>query len=765
MTKNFIGIISGAQSPSHGAAAVVAGVNHATPIYDELQANAKYPLTADKRMCIENTVKQLLDNGPHAEDPGLLLGYVQGGKTDTFEHIIGLCCDRGIDVAVLFTKGTNALAKQTLSRLQQDFAPLKPSSNLNQAATVEIHDIMALRKTGLIEANVNKSKLIIVCKKEVNNLKALIKLFKTDCPFMKDKKVLIIDDEADYASRSYKVGKSKTTPKGKVPKCVTQVATIGKQINDFRKLFKYHRVLLVTATPYNLFLQPDGELVLDSKRIKSIRPRFVSLVPVHNAYIGGKQYFDESSDPNSMFSHLYRPLGHDSINLLAGGQGNDEELIFAIGQYLAGTAIRRIQQRAKGLDFKSSMIVHTQIKKVYHNGQANLVNTIMGFLTKPFATGSLPQDVEDMLRQGYDDFAASSQKARNQQLITAPFPTFDDVLDEIQDIFISSNYCVRVVNSDNDVYALLDQSTGELRLDAAVNIFIGGNILDRGVTIRNLLSFVYGRCPLTFQQDTVTQHQRMFGARPLEDMAVTRFYTSPDIYNQLKNVYYLDEYLREQLGSTGTGKPFKVQVLGAASNIRPCAGNKVMVSDIITVKPQMRYFARGIQTGTLRTIGKTIRDIDAQLDAAFQAGTPDANGFIEMAVDDVLVLLEKIKSTYVYGSKYGNAGYRLEPEAQMAILEHCSKSSKGKVWVARRTGRNVSRTKQNGVFTNAPDNGTSDLGPARAKAIDKPVVLMIRQEGKQAYGWRDAPFYWPVLLTQMNTPSALLATRAKNNLP
>ena len=36
MTKNFIGIISGAQAPSHGAAAVVAGVNHATPIYDTL---------------------------------------------------------------------------------------------------------------------------------------------------------------------------------------------------------------------------------------------------------------------------------------------------------------------------------------------------------------------------------------------------------------------------------------------------------------------------------------------------------------------------------------------------------------------------------------------------------------------------------------------------------------------------------------------------------------------------------------------------------
>lgn len=760
MTKFCIYLGNGAPSPSYGALAVAAGVAQpVTPIYDALQVNAKYPLTADKRKCIEDTATQLLDNGPHAEEPGLLLGYVQGGKTDTFEHIIALCFDRGIDIVVFLTKGTNALAQQTKKRFEQDFAPLKPSNNLNQAATVMIEDIMVLRKTGLVKAVVDRSKYIIVCKKEKNNLKALTKLFN-DHPYLKDKKVLIVDDEADYASRSYKIGKSKSTPK-----LVTQVATIGRQINDFRKMLKYHRILLVTATPYNLFLQPDGELILDSKQIKSIRPRFVSLVPVHNAYIGGKQYFDESSDPNSMFSHLYRPLGQDSINLLAGGQGNDEELIFAIGQYLAGTAIRRIQQRAKGLDFKSSMIVHTQIKKVYHNGQANLVNTIMGFLTKPFATGSLPQDVEEMLKLGYDDFAASSQKARNQQLITVPFPTFDDVLDEVQDIFFTSNYCVKVVNSDNDVNTLLDQTTGELKLDAAVNIFIGGNILDRGVTIRNLLSFVYGRCPLTFQQDTVTQHQRMFGARPLEDMAVTRFHTSPDIYNQLKNIYYLDEYLREQLGNTGTGKPFKVQVLRAASNIRPCAGNKVMISDLVAVKPRMRYFARGIQTGSQRTIGNIIRDIDAQLDAVFQASTPDANGFIEMAVDDVLVLLEKIKSTYVYGAQYGNSGYRLEPEAQKAILEHCSKSSNGKVWVARRTGRNTSRTKQNGVFTNAPDNGTSDLGPARVKAIDKPVVLMIRQEGKQANGWRDVPFYWPVLLTQMTTPGALLATRVKNNLP
>ena len=190
-----------------------------------------------------------------------------------------------------------------------------------------------------------------------------------------------------------------------------------------------------------------------------------------------------------------------------------------------------------------------------------------------------------------------------------------------------------------------------------------------------------------------------------------------------------------------------------------------MVSDIIAVKEQTRYFPRGIQTGGARTIGRIVMGIDAQLDAAFKAGSPDANGFIEMKVNDVIGILEKIKSTYVYGSQHKNTDYKLEPDAQMALLKHCCKASGGKVWVARRTNRNASRTKQNGAFTNAPDNGTSDLVPARAKAIDKPVVMLIRQDGRQFNGWRDTPFYWPVLLTPMTTQSALFATTVKDNLP
>ena len=50
------------------------------------------------------------------------------------------------------------------------------------------------------------------------------------------------------------------------------------------------------------------------------------------------------------------------------------------------------------------------------------------------------------------------------------------------------------------------------------NLFIGGQILDRGITINNLIGFYYGRNPKKFQQDTVLQHSRMY-ARALNGSA------------------------------------------------------------------------------------------------------------------------------------------------------------------------------------------------------------------------------------------------------
>ena len=81
------------------------GANGETPIYTTLKAHSKFPVTQEKEDCVNGTVEQLLADVPNAEEPGLLLGKIQCGKTDTFENIIGLAFDRGIDIAIVLTKG------------------------------------------------------------------------------------------------------------------------------------------------------------------------------------------------------------------------------------------------------------------------------------------------------------------------------------------------------------------------------------------------------------------------------------------------------------------------------------------------------------------------------------------------------------------------------------------------------------------------------------------------------------------------------------
>ena len=66
--------------------------NLKNPIYETLRQNYKYPpyiMPKEDCDCIETTVDKLLEDGPNAAEPGLLLGKIQCGKTATFEGIIG----------------------------------------------------------------------------------------------------------------------------------------------------------------------------------------------------------------------------------------------------------------------------------------------------------------------------------------------------------------------------------------------------------------------------------------------------------------------------------------------------------------------------------------------------------------------------------------------------------------------------------------------------------------------------------------------------
>ena len=758
-------------------------VSSETPIYDTLKAHAKFPLTEDKAKCIERTVAKLLEDGPKAEEPGLLLGKIQCGKTDTFENIIGLAFDKGIDIAIILTKGTIALASQTRKRADADYAPLRYTGKNTGKPVVEIYDIMEDIRGGMIKANVDRSKTIIVCKKQTDNLNALTKLFEVYSPFLKEKKVLIVDDEADFASRNYQSQQLKPLydedgniipqPKG------VKMAKISQQIDDFRKVPVYCRYLQVTATPYCLFLQPSGDLYLDGNRVMTFKPRFTSLVPAHDTYIGGKQYFEESENEDSMYWHLFHPVSDRCVEIMGKEDKrylNNEkvskyilDLAYAMVSYFMGTAIRVIQEREKGTIYKSSAIVHVEIDKENHRWQRRLIDRVVN----DFKKCVVEEDHSDArvwsaIHFCYDDFVMSNEKGKAEGLISVDVPDEDVVINEIRDIFMNEDYHIQIVNSNEQIPLNED---GELKQKATANIFIGGNILDRGITIKNMICFFYGRNPKNFQQDTVLQHARMYGARPKEDMAVTRLHTTDAIYNVLKKMNELDNQLREWLGSGRYEDDEFPTFVGFSKNIKPCAAQKIKASNALTLKPQKRILPVGMWTGTKSEIGKTIKKIDELITSAPGYQFKDEDGFFEIDKGLVVEIISLISQTYVYDAKHENILHKNDLKELLCSLEYSTSKTDGKLWALHRTNRNISRIRENGAWVDAPDDGRTDLEPARRKATNMPVIMLFKENGSKTdangepwrnsagedIGWNGAEFYWPLLMMQAELPPVMYA--------
>lgn len=110
----------------------------------------------------EKTSKCIIESMEKIENIGD--GYLwclvkkQSGKTRSFIGVTALAFDNGYDLAIILTKNSNALARQTVARMQQEFTAFKDDD------IVDIFDIMCIPQE-LSRFELDK-KLIIVVKKE-----------------------------------------------------------------------------------------------------------------------------------------------------------------------------------------------------------------------------------------------------------------------------------------------------------------------------------------------------------------------------------------------------------------------------------------------------------------------------------------------------------------------------------------------------------------------------------------------------------------------
>ncbi len=694
--------------------------------------------------CIVETMEKMEDKPADDKHPIMLLGKIQSGKTRTFEGVMSLAFDNGFDVCIVLTKGTKALTKQTFERIRQDFDQFIPSR-------MQVYDIMSMPT---LSRFVLGRKLVFIVKKEDDNLLRLQEALLLDYPELGEKRILMIDDEADFSSVGYS-GKKRD---------VSAMRVVAKQINDIRSRLPNSLLLQVTATPYTLYLQPK-DIVIRGNEFLPVKPSHTVLVPVHGEYIGGDVYFPEVDADDGEINHADHIHVSVPDNELLVLKKRDlrrlnlqqtltapsiEVLRKAIATFIIGTTIRRIQTENLGreADFYS-FLVHTQTGRSAHDWQEEVVYNLRKAMTE--AAENQDPILMELFEECYADLT--------QSVTAAGFPTppLDTVIQHaiqaLQDEYLS----ISKVNSDEEVLAMLDLS-GQLSLTSPMNIFIGGQILDRGITISNLIGFYYGRAPKKFQQDTVLQHSRMYGFRSLEDIAVTRFYTTVDIHSAMRRMQESDAALRRRL-QPGNEDPSVICIQIAADNsIIPCNPNKILLSQVTTLRPYKRLLPVGFQSGYRTHIAGTVTMIDGLIADHQVEGNPNAP-FL-MPLQAVVTILRRIYGTL----EFEEAGYPSNLDEMIGALTHLSQNSpneaeRGLVWVLWRGDREINRFKANGRFSNAPDTSTQEGRAARDVAIDTPALMLLRQNGRAEDNWRGTPFYWPVLLTPLHTKTALFANQ------
>lgn len=730
------------------------------------------PYSKELQECIEGTIAKLYESGlspSEAKKPGLLLGKIQSGKTRAFVGCMARAFDNGVDACIILTKGTNALVDQTVKRMKYDFRECKRDALPKIFPTVSIYDIMK-KRVPLRKSLINGEKNVYIAKKQDENMQILLDVFLNS--ELREKNILIIDDEADFVSRAFMKKKSDV-----------KEGVIASQIDKLIEGLPNCRYLQVTATPYSLYLQPDNYVDVSNGRVVPFRPRFTALVPIHDKYVGSKQYFVESQDDQSMYSSLYHEVAPDCIaclttdkkvhghfikrGILVKNVENSpkiKDLRWSVMHYFVASAIREIQEENLGHDsYHTSYVMHVGTDKLDHAWEADLIETLLNSWADSLATpgadiagfNTLFDEIYENLEKSISLGRAHASTASDEKILT--IPDKDVVYTRVLELIQNEEYNVQLVNSDQNVQSLLDDN-GQLELTHKLNLFIGAFVLDRGITINHLLGFFYGREPQTKQQATVLQHCRMYGNRSLNDMAVTRLYSQRTLYNVLKKVNEMDDMMRERFAATindpKADPSIEFVICDKSNGIIPCNMNSVALSKGVVWKAGKFVLPSGQQT--INSVAR-LRELVRQIGHYF-AGKTERVCF-EIDAKDAIAMVNLAKEQFVYSSKYENKDCEWDGLDMITLIDRL-KDSNGKILVYTRTGCNTSRVRSDGNgFIDAPLDGQVESPYIKSLAIEKPVLAMQLNKGEKKQGWLGEPFYWPVLCLPQSMDSIMFCPR------
>ena len=334
-------------------------------------------------------------------------------------------------------------------------------------------------------------------------------------------------------------------------------------------------------------------------------------------------------------------------------------------------------------------------------------------------------------------------------------PEYPEIEKDFYDYIDNGDYSVDVVNSDKaqDIGLLLDGETGELNPQTPLSIFVGGSVLDRGITIPNMIGFYYARNPRIMQQDTVLQHSRMFGYRK-KLLPVTRFYTTERIYSNMEKITEIDIALREDIenGKQGNGVYFitnysQDKSFGTGA-IKPCSPDKIRISDIILLKPNKRILPVGFEPVVKSEYSKHNNKINKILN------NEEDYFFVKLHRDIVFKLIEL---AYLTINPDEDSDRFINCDEFITSLKYMLRDN-NELHVVVKRNKKDRKKRPSGRLSDAPDNGEQVRALAIQLAETVPVVILLNENGEDET-WQYRPFWWPILVSPKNVPKTMYAAK------
>jgi hypothetical protein len=503
---------------------------------------------------------------------GLVVGYVQSGKTANFMGIINKAVDSGYRIIIVLAGMHENLRQQTQERIDEEVLGIDTNPDEKQKRIgvstlpgefyipIDYFTESNLKPNKTGDFNIKKSRgtapsndrpIIFVVKKNksiLNNLRDYFKhwidIFDDDFTYKKDGEnqfnnlpLLIIDDESDQASVNTKASQDKSGEE-------LDPTAINDCIRQILNLFRQKVYIGYTATPFaNIFIHHKIE---HSSLGRDLFPSaFIKTLGAPSNYLGPKEVFGlkdgsksglpiyrEVKDAGQSVSNAeqdvfaFMPLRHKSDYIPV---DLPNSLIEALRVFVLSSSVRWYRhQECK----HNTMLLHCTRYNSVQNAFADLVNQEMSNLRNAILAND-PNLLMELQYLYERDLKVTSVEMNTE------IADWDDILPLLSKAVKKIEpHCLVINGTVGDILDYKSKAKTGLSV-----IAIGGDKLSRGLTLEGLTISYFTRS--TSLYDTLMQMGRWFGYRNgFEDLC--RIYTTSELFGWYQHISTAFEALRSE---------------------------------------------------------------------------------------------------------------------------------------------------------------------------------------------------------------------------